>query len=91
MESLVARYPQVLGIGIDESTALVVAGNEGEVAGRGAVYFYDAANTAAGKATSPQIVKPGGRYDLVERKVLDAGGAEEKAEAAAEATASSAE
>ena len=42
MTSLIQTYPQLLGIGIDESTALVVQGQTAEVVGDGNVSFYDA-------------------------------------------------
>ena len=38
----VAHYPQDLGLGLDEDTAIVVAGNEFEVIGSGAVTVVDA-------------------------------------------------
>lgn len=41
MTSLIQTYPQLLGIGIDESTALIVRGPIGEVVGEGNVSFYD--------------------------------------------------
>jgi cyanophycinase len=37
----VAHYPQDLGLGIDEKTAMIVHGNEFEVAGEGAVVVID--------------------------------------------------
>jgi cyanophycinase len=37
----VAENPELLGLGIDEDTALVVRGHLGEVAGTGAVTFVD--------------------------------------------------
>lgn len=42
MTSLIQTYPQLLGIGIDESTALIVQGHVAEVVGAGKVAFYDA-------------------------------------------------
>jgi cyanophycinase len=42
MTLLVKTYPQLLGIGIDESTAIIVTGNSAEVVGQGKVAFYDA-------------------------------------------------
>jgi cyanophycinase len=41
----VAHNPRVLGIGIDEDTALVVRGHRGEVLGAGGVTFVDGRNT----------------------------------------------
>jgi cyanophycinase len=38
---VIAGNPQLLGIGIDEDTALVVRGNVGEVLGAGGVTFVD--------------------------------------------------
>ncbi|MEI8211279.1 MAG: cyanophycinase [Planctomycetota bacterium] len=39
---LVHTYPQILGIGIDESTAIIVRNSIAEVAGKGDVYFFSA-------------------------------------------------
>jgi len=38
---LLARPPRLLGVGIDEDTALLVQGGVGEVLGVGAVYVVD--------------------------------------------------
>lgn len=71
MTLLVNRYPQMLGIGIDESTALIVEKSIGTVVGKGDVYFYD--RTKAVTEDEPDYVKvgDGGRYELVERKLID--------------------
>jgi cyanophycinase len=67
----------LLGIGIDEDVAIVVQGNRFEVIGKphGAVLVYDP--RAWKEGTRPEdkwvTVRNGGRYDLVERKVLEAG------------------
>ncbi|MFL5578370.1 MAG: cyanophycinase [Gemmatimonadaceae bacterium] len=37
----IAGYPELMGLGIDEDTALVVRGHVGEVTGRGGVTFVD--------------------------------------------------
>ncbi|QDU95961.1 cyanophycinase [Lignipirellula cremea] len=71
MVSLVTRYPQLLGIGIDESTALIVQGEVGEVAGSGGVYFYDTAKKADGEL-QPDKVTDGQFYSLTARKAIDA-------------------
>jgi cyanophycinase len=44
MLEVVGRHPTLLGIGIDEGTALIVTGDRAEVAGRGRVAFYNAAD-----------------------------------------------
>jgi cyanophycinase len=70
MTALMHTYPQLLGIGIDESTALVVQGHIGEVMGRGKVHFYDRRKPLAKDGPDYEAVQAGGRYDLKARKVL---------------------
>ena len=41
MRALMKVYPQLLGIGIDEGTALIVRGHEAEVMGPNQVHFFD--------------------------------------------------
>jgi cyanophycinase len=70
MTSLMRRHRQLLGIGIDEATALVVRGQVGEVIGRGSVHFYDYRRGAPQRMPDYVSVPAGGRFDLVEGKVL---------------------
>ncbi len=44
MTQLANRYPQLLGIGLDEATAIIVRKSEAQVVGRGKVFFYDRIN-----------------------------------------------
>jgi cyanophycinase len=74
MTSLIKTYPQLLGIGLDEATAIVVQGREAAVMGKGTAHFYDAHKASAEGQPDYDSVKAGGRYDLKERKVLDPGG-----------------
>ena len=61
MLGLMKRYPQLLGIGIDEGTAIVVRGSTAEVVGASKVGFFD--------GIEPIVeVKAGDRYDLKARK-----------------------
>jgi cyanophycinase len=73
LTALVKTYPQLLGIGIDESTAILVQGHTAEVMGRNQVHFYDRNKPVAEGKPDYETVKPGGRYDLKARKVLEAG------------------
>ena len=68
MESFVAAYPQFLGIGLDEGTALIVRGSIGEVMGPSDcfVHFYDASKP--GERRQLSTVEPGSAYDLVKRR-----------------------
>lgn len=72
LESLVERFPGLLGIGIDEGTALVVEGHVGRVLGEGRVYFYDRRSVDPdGSAGAPVRLGAGERYDLEARRALN--------------------
>ena len=79
----IANNPELLGLGIDEDTALVVHGHVGEVVGAGGVTFVDgrtvrfddAAEVGLGKQRTMShlrvgIVGPGHRLDLRERELV---------------------
>lgn len=66
LASLVKRYPQLLGIGIDEATAIVVKGRVADVIGRRRVCFYD----QAPESDAFTSVETGKRYDLLKRQPL---------------------
>jgi cyanophycinase len=70
MTSVMRTFPQLLGIGIDEATALVVQGQTATVIGRGNAQFYDYRHGPPQGEKDYIVVKPGERFDLVERKVL---------------------
>ncbi len=63
---LMDAYPQLLGIGVDEDTAILVRGSEAEVIGQASVSFYD----WSGAEREPVILGEGRRYDLAKRKPL---------------------
>jgi cyanophycinase len=73
MTALMKTFPQLLGIGLDEATAIVVKGHEAEVMGRGKVHFYDKGRKVERGQPDYEEASAGGRYDLKARKVLDAG------------------
>jgi len=70
MTALMAKYPQYLGIGLDEATAIVVKGSVAEVTGRGKAHFYDARRKPEEGKPDHESLADGGRYDLKERKAL---------------------
>lgn len=78
LSSVVDRFPQILGIGIDEGTALLVKGPVGSVQGKGQVHFYNRRKETKGEDKDYESVGSGGRYQLVQRKVLNLGKVEEK-------------
>jgi cyanophycinase-like exopeptidase len=65
------RYPQLLGIGIDEGTALVVRGDIGEIIGAGNVHFYDYRAGPPGGEHDYSAAAAGLKYDLAERRLID--------------------
>ena len=71
MTQLVNRHPQLLGIGIDESTAIVVQGSKAEVVGRGKVFFYDRNQPVVDGEPDYLAVPAGGSFDLETRKVIE--------------------
>ena len=70
MTGLMKTYPQYLGIGIDEGTAIVVAGCTAEVIGKSKVAFYDYSTKTEGE-TDYIEVSAGEKYDLKARKKIE--------------------
>ena len=70
MTSLVNRYPQLLGIGLDEKTAIVVRGSTAEVVGDGRVFFYDRNNPVIPGQPDYVALEDGERYDLSQREPI---------------------
>jgi cyanophycinase len=72
LHSVIARFPQLLGIGIDETTAIVVRGHTAEVMGHHDVYFIDHQPSLFhdGKDLYPTRVGAGGVFDLLLRRTV---------------------
>jgi len=70
MTALMDKYPQFLGIGLDESTALVVQGHSAEIMGAGKVYFYDRRQMTDPDAPDYATAAAGDKYDLYDRKII---------------------
>ena len=71
MTELMRRHPQLLGIGIDEQTALIVQGNTAEVLGKNQVYFYDYRAPPADPQHDFILAKPGEKFDLLRRRLVE--------------------
>ncbi len=67
---VIDRHPELLGIGIDESTAIVVQRDRFEVIGESKVAIYDPRYRPADGAKRYYFLSPGERFDLAERKKL---------------------
>lgn len=63
MLPVIAAHPELLGIGIDESTAIVVTGDRFEVIGASKVAIYE-------RGKQYYFLKPGDRFDLKRRRRL---------------------
>lgn len=68
---VVEAHPELLGIGIDENTAIVVRGDEFRVIGQGyvAIYDYGAMLDSGGRF---YFLSPGDRFDLARREAFRA-------------------
>jgi cyanophycinase len=71
MTELMAVYPQLLGIGIDEGTVLIVRGEIMEVVGRSKVAVYDRRRPVEPGAVDYQVLTPGTRYNLKMRRIVE--------------------
>lgn len=70
MTMLMKTFPQYLGIGIDEATALIVRGHTAQVVGGGRAFFYDTRRTIAKGAPDYEAIAAGAEYDLKERRTV---------------------
>jgi cyanophycinase len=71
MQRLMERYPQFLGLGIDETTALIVRGSVAEVVGKHHVHVFDTRRPTPDGRPGQVALPEGSKYDLVERRVLE--------------------
>ena len=68
---VIAAHPELLGLGIDEATAIVVEGDRFEVIGRGVVGIYDGKDHDGKRY---YFLAPGERFDLKARRRVASGG-----------------
>ena len=68
MTALMDAYPQLLGIGIDESTAAIVTGHIMDIVGRNEVAIYDRSKSRPATGRDYEVLKSGMRYDLAARQ-----------------------
>ncbi|MBZ0252981.1 MAG: cyanophycinase, partial [Candidatus Methylomirabilis sp.] len=70
LASVIVRFPQLLGIGLDEGTAIVVQESVATVLGAHAAHFLDHGVAHGDASVPPTKVAAGARYDLAARKLL---------------------
>jgi len=68
VSEVIAHYPELLGIGIDERTAIVVHHDQFEVMGEGHVAIFDTKSPLGKKVVT---LSPGQRFDLKRRTRLN--------------------
>ena len=71
LAQLVDTHPQLLGICIDEATAIIVQKSKAKIVGRGKVHFYDRTQPVVPDKPDFIALGKGAEYDLAERKVLE--------------------
>jgi cyanophycinase len=82
LPAIILKYPYLLGIGLDENTAIVVKGNEFEVIGQSFIAIYDynlwQENPAGSKKLQNRakffLLRKGDRYNVKTREVTTWGG-----------------
>jgi cyanophycinase len=74
--SVVENYPGTLGIGMDESTAIIVEAGQFKVWGKSYAMLYDPMDWAAQKKKWGKVLKPfkmmasGSRFNFVTREII---------------------
>ena len=66
LRAVVKRFPQLLGIGLDETTGILVRKSKAQVLGKNAVFFLDPTSESESRVVEGQI------YDLEKREVIQA-------------------
>jgi len=69
---IIEAHPELLGLGLDEDTAIVVKGNEFEVIGQGYVAIYDNSRSV-GPGGQFYFLAPGDHFNMKERQPLRPG------------------
>jgi cyanophycinase len=71
MTELKKAHPQLVGIGIDESTAMIVRGTMMEVVGKNTVSIYDRSAEAQQSGPEYEVIKAGQKYDFKQHRTTD--------------------
>jgi cyanophycinase len=70
LQEIMAKFPDLLGIGLSEGTAIVVTGDQFEVIGKAEVAIHDTTHPRAAGEKQYFTLKAGDRYDMQARKVI---------------------
>ncbi len=70
LQQVVQRYPDLLGLGLDEGTAIIVSGTRAEVVGRGKLFVHNGHDPVTD--TPYSVLLPGETLDLSTRRKVTA-------------------
>ena len=70
LQEVLVKFPQLLGIGLSEATAIVVTGDQFEVMGKAQVAIHDTTHPQPTGEKPYIVLNAGDRYDMKLRKVL---------------------
>ena len=71
LREIILEYPELLGIGLSEATAIIVKGDQFEVMGRGKVAIHDANKTFTYQdSTHYFTLNPGDKFDIKTRSII---------------------
>ncbi len=70
LQEIMAKFPDLLGIGLSEGTAIVVTGDQFEVIGKAEVAIHDTTHPRPAGEKQYFTLKAGDKYDMQARKVV---------------------
>ena len=70
LDPVITRFPKLLGIGIDESTAIIVQGNKFEVIGKSKVFIHTSGYKPAADGKKYFLLSSGDHFDLKKRRKI---------------------
>src|SRR5688572_26169566 len=73
-DSIITRYPNLLGISEDEGTAWVIRGDTGRIIGRSKGFVYNGRGEATDPGSPFVTLWPGDSYDLNARRIISRAG-----------------
>lgn len=71
MNILKRAHPQLVGIGIDESTALIMSGTTMEVVGQNQVAVYDRTTGTEDQSPVYEVIRAGQKYDFKKQQLME--------------------
>ena len=71
MAQLKKSYPELIGLGVDESTALIVRGSTMQVVGQHNVTVFDRKTNSTAETPEYSVLKSGDRYDFRQHRLTN--------------------